>query len=89
MTPDQDAGRAVYVCQDCAAHYLPPKDMLYPDSIASEVFCSACQPRHTAQEQARRGFDLAENVRKPRPRTPHRAGTAPSNTSTPRRSKLH
>ncbi|WP_042380635.1 hypothetical protein [Streptacidiphilus melanogenes] len=83
-----DPTRSVFLCQDCGAHYLPPASMEYPTGPASEVFCVECQPKHSAVEQARTGLNLSENLAKPRPRKPRRAGNAPAKRGSTTRSKL-
>lgn len=36
--------RLVLICQACAAHYLPPDGLTYPDGTrASAVWCTPCQ----------------------------------------------
>lgn len=35
--------RLVFVCTECATHYLPPESMQYPHGPASPVHCSVCQ----------------------------------------------
>ena len=75
---DDDITRAIYLCQDCGAHYLPPADLTYGHGIASEVFCASCQPAHTPDSAARPGVDLAATVRRARTRGPRRAGHQPA-----------
>ncbi|WP_042434738.1 hypothetical protein [Streptacidiphilus anmyonensis] len=86
-TPD-DVTRSVFLCQDCGAHYLPPASMDYPAGPASEVYCVECQPQHSPAEQARTGLNLSENLTRPRPRKPRRAGNAPAKRGSTTRSKL-
>ena len=86
-TPD-DPTRSVYLCLDCGAHYLPPPTMEYPTGPASEAYCVSCQPEHSPESQARPGINLSENLAKPRPRKPRRAGTAPAKGGATQRSKL-
>ncbi|WP_405008951.1 hypothetical protein [Kitasatospora sp. NBC_01539] len=40
--------RAVFLCQECATHYLPPEGLEYGDGPASPVWCSVCQARAAA-----------------------------------------
>ena len=35
--------RLVFVCTECATHYLPPESMRYPHGPASPVHCGVCR----------------------------------------------
>lgn len=85
-----DVSRPLFVCQDetCGRHFLPPSTMTYPTGPASEVHCATCAPNYSAAENARPGYNLADNMTKPRSRGPRRAGSRPVKRSSTGRSKL-
>lgn len=85
-----DTSRPLFVCQDpaCGRHFLPPSTMEYPTGPASEAYCATCAPNYSSAEAARPGFNLADNMIRPRTRGHRRAGHSPTRRERTGRSKL-
>ncbi|MFC6593704.1 hypothetical protein [Kitasatospora paranensis] len=85
--------RSVFVCRECALHYLPPESLEYSDGPASPVWCSVCRQRAAtlgvSEPAAARALALlgaARTARPPAEEERRRPDVRPSRPARTRRS---